>query len=146
MALAIRKAPTAFSLQPTGKNSKPVKDKPYLEWLHELPCIVTGKTPVEAAHISYAAPEYGKLGRGKSQKESDRWAVPLHAEQHRRQHSMNEREYWQSVGINPCIVALSLHAICPDTQRALLIINSLRRPDLTPRGELDQPGYGEDRD
>lgn len=126
----VRRDPEAFTMQPTGKNSAPVKDKPYLEWLHELPCIVTGKTPVEAAHISYAAPEYGKLGRAKSQKESDRWAVPLHKDEHDRQHSMNERKYWRSVGIDPCSVALSLHAAFPDTERGLLIIRSRRAQPL----------------
>lgn len=118
---------TAFALQPTGKSSKPVKDKPYLEWLHDLPCIVSRRSPVEAAHVSYPDPRYGKLGRGKGSKESDRWAVPLHPDEHRRQHSMSERAYWQSVGIDPCVVALALHAAYPDTGRALLIISSIER-------------------
>lgn len=125
MALRIARPETAFSHQPTGKNSKPVKDKPYLEWLHDLPCLVTRRMPVEAAHVSYAEPALGKLGRAKGRKESDMWAVPLCREEHARQHSMNEREYWRSVGINPCVVALALRAAYPDTDRALLIINNL---------------------
>lgn len=133
MAWAVPKQ--GFDLQPTGKKSKPVKDKDYLSYLHDLPCIVSGKTPVQAAHISYADPKYGKLGRGKGTKESDCWAVPLHSTEHDRQHSMNERVYWRLVGIDPCIVALALHYACPDVGLGLIIINSIeRRPALWPAG------------
>jgi hypothetical protein len=118
---------TAFSRQPTGKNSRPVKEKPYLAWLHDLPCIVTGRLDVEAAHISYPAPAYGKLGRGKGQKESDRCAVPLCPEEHRNQHSMGERTYWALHGIDPCVVALALHGAYPNTGLALLVIQSIER-------------------
>ena len=129
MAFALRKQ--GFDQQPTGKKSKPVKDKDYLSFLHNLPCIVTGRTPVEAAHISYAEPKYGKLGRGKASKESDLWAVPLHKSEHDRQHSMNERAYWRSVGIDPCVVALSLYVACPDVERGELIIRNIERRILT---------------
>jgi hypothetical protein len=123
---------TAFSKQPTGKHSKPVKDKGYLAWLHELPCLVTRTLPVQAAHISYAEPKYGKLGRGKSQKESDRWAVPLCSTEHERQHKMNERKYWQSVGIDPCVVALALYDAYPNTHLAILVIQNARGAVLWP--------------
>ncbi len=139
MALAIRRPDTAFGNQPTGKKSKPVKDKDYLSYLHSLPCIVSGKSPVEAAHISYPEPRYGKLGRGMSTKEGDRWAVPLHPDEHRRQHTMNERAYWRSVGIDPCILALALHAACPDVGLGIIIINSIER-----RPALWQPVGGND--
>jgi hypothetical protein len=118
---------TAFSRQPTGKHSRPVKEKSYLVWLHDLPCIVTGRLGVEAAHISYPAPAYGKLGRAKGQKESDRWAVPLCAEEHRNQHSMGERTYWALQGIDPCLVALALHGAYPNTGLALLVIQNIER-------------------
>lgn len=125
MAFQFRKQ--GFDLQPTGKASKAVKDKDYLSYLHSLPCVVTGRTPVEAAHVSYADPRYGKLGRGKGSKESDRWAVPLHTDEHARQHAMNERAYWREVGIDPCILALALHAACPDVGLGMIIINSIER-------------------
>lgn len=130
MAYALRKQ--GFDLQPTGKKSAPKKDKDYLSWLHELPCIVTGRRPVEAAHISYAEPRYGKFGRGKATKESDLWAVPLCPDEHRRQHGMNEREFWRSVGIDPCVVALALYAAFPDIERAELIIRNIERRVVAP--------------
>ena len=136
--------PEAFANAPTGKTSKPVKDKPYLEWLHGLPCIVTGRLEVQAAHVSYPAPQYGKLGRGKSTKESDRWAVPLCAEEHALQHTMNERDYWRMRGIDPCVVALAIHGAYPNTGLALLAIKNIeRRPGLWQRGQLGMPGNSE---
>jgi hypothetical protein len=127
MAMQLRKAPTAFMQQPTGKQSKRDKDAGYLDFIRSLPCIVTRREPVEAAHVSYAVPEYGKLGRGKGSKESDRWAVPLCPDEHRRQHSMNEQAYWRSTGIDPCIVAALLWAAYPSRDRALLVINNIQR-------------------
>lgn len=127
MAMQFRKPSTAFMNQPTGKQSKRVKDADYLDFIRSLPCIVTHREPVEAAHVSYAVPEYGKLGRGKGAKESDRWAVPLCPEEHARQHTMNERDYWRSTGIDPCIVAALLYAAYPSRDRALLVINNIKR-------------------
>lgn len=133
MALQIRKPPTAFSKQPTGKEFAPVKDKTYLEWIRTLPCVVSGRFPVDAAHISYAAPEYGKTGRGKSQKASDRWTIPLSPDIHRAQHDTSERSYWISIGIDPCVVALSLWGAYPNTELALLIIEAANRKAETAR-------------
>lgn len=130
MAMQLRKAPTAFSLQPTGKGSKRVEKPAYLDFIRSLPCIVTRREGTEAAHVSYAEPRAGKLGRGKASKESDCWAVPLHPDEHRRQHGMDEREYWQSVGIDPLPIAAFLHAAYPNRERALLIITNIQRGSL----------------
>ena len=70
--------PEAFTRQPTGKASKRDEKPAYLDFIRSLPCIVTRRDPVEAAHVSYPEPRAGKLGRGKGAKESDCWAVPLH--------------------------------------------------------------------
>lgn len=107
MGSQVRRRPlTAFS-----KPQKPVKNKDYLSFIHELPCVVTGKGGVEAAHLSTANPLYGHLGRGKSQKASDRWVLPLSQAEHRRQHDMNEEEYWKSVAINPWALACIIYGI-----------------------------------
>lgn len=76
--------------------------------------------------MSYAVPEYGKLGRGKGTKESDRWAVPLSPDEHRKQHTGDEREYWRSVGIDPCIVAALLYAAYPSREKALLVLSHVK--------------------
>lgn len=102
-----------------------VRSKRHLRWLHELPCIVTGTSPVEAAHISYADPCYGKEGRGTGLKEDDCWCVPLAPAQHRKQHGMNERTYWKQCGIDPCAVARDLWECSGNTEKALAIIAAL---------------------
>lgn len=103
--MAFRIAPRE---QEPVRKGKPKKEAGYLAALHRLPCAVTGTYGVEAAHLSFPAPEYGHYGRGKGQKAPDRWALPLSAEEHRKQHSMNEREYWAETRINPHRLALVL--------------------------------------
>lgn len=101
MAMMIRKSDPV-----PMRKGKPRKEADYLSAIHRLPCVVTGRSPVEAAHVSFAAPQWGHYGRGKGQKAGDRWVLPLSPDEHRRQHSMNEREYWASVGIDPHRLAL----------------------------------------
>lgn len=104
--MAVRIAKPEVSYFP---KRKPAKNASYLSWLHELPCVVTGRYGVEAAHVSFAVPEYGHYGRTKSHKASDRWALSLTPEEHHRQHRMgDERAYWRSVGVDPHIVCLVL--------------------------------------
>jgi hypothetical protein len=91
--------------------SAPVKSKGYLAWLHTLPCVVSGRRPVEAAHVSYADWDVGAWGRGKGQKASGRWAVPLHPDLHRDQHQNNEVRWWVSQGIDPHQEAMILWGI-----------------------------------
>lgn len=136
MALQIRKPRTAFSLQPTGKKSGRIEDKDYLAWIRTLPCAVSGIFPVEAAHVSFPAPQYGKLGRGMSRKETDYWALPLSADQHRAQHSMGERKYWELIGVDPCVVALALRAAYhdDDEERARMVLeHSMRQAQANRR-------------
>ena len=120
--------PEAFSRDPTDKKKRPrVKDSTYLAWLHSLPCLVTGIRPVEAAHVRYGDPRYGKRPTGMQEKADDRWAVPLCPAEHRRQHTMDERAYWQSVGIDPLQVALALKGVEGDNTMAELIIKNARK-------------------
>ena len=127
MAFEIRKsAPIAFPKR------KPAKSKDYLSFLHSLPCVVTGATTVQAAHVSFAAPRYGHYGRGRGTKAPDRFALPLSPEEHARQHSMNEAEYWAAVGINPHILALTLWGLFTDMGDdaepfAIAVINQYRQ-------------------
>lgn len=106
MAIAYQIAKTS---QPVaGMQTGPVKSKTYLSWLHDLPCVVTGMEPVQAAHVSFANARYGAPGRGKGRKVSDRWALPLSAEKHDEQHKGNEKAFWVAQGINPHLVACIL--------------------------------------
>ena len=112
MAFEIRKSQDApYYLQ----KGKPKKSKDYLAFLHLLPCVVTGtRANIQAAHVSFANIPLGHYGRGKGTKAPDRWALPLCAEEHARQHSMSEETYWRSVGIDPHQLALIIHGLWTD--------------------------------
>jgi hypothetical protein len=104
----------AANAQTFSPPKRPAKKPAYLEYIRRLPCVVTGQYGVEAAHLSTAYPAYGHYGRGKGTKSSDRWALPLHPDEHRRQHSQNEMDYWNQTKINPHRLALVLFGIWSD--------------------------------
>lgn len=83
----------------------PVKSSKYLAFIRTLPCVISGEMPVEAAHLSKAAPEWGHAGRGKGQKASDRWALPLSPRLHQEQHAMSEMAFWKKHGVDPHRIA-----------------------------------------
>lgn len=102
----------------------PKKSSDYLAFIRLLPCAVTGRTPVEAAHLSKAAPEWGHAGRGKAQRASDRWALPLtkakHDEQHSGAHKGGEMAFWDHYGIDPHRLACTLWGLwCERGEEAL---------------------------
>lgn len=102
----------------------------FLAFLRTLPCLVTGSyNSVQAAHVNYADLRYGKLGRGKSQKDDDSWAVPLSEKEHAYQHAFGDEErYWKSVGIDPVRVAISLWRCwtLDDQETAIIILQHAR--------------------
>lgn len=115
---------TAFANAPVGRQKKRQRDhdKGHLEWLRTLPCVITGERPVDAAHIRFADPVYGKRETGKAEKPDDRWALPLCRRKHDEQHSMSERIFWARHGLDPLRIALALHACTGDDDQALVII------------------------
>lgn len=108
MNFRIKQPDTAFSDNVHSKNAKPVKAKSYLDFIRGLPCLIAHVGPVEAAHLSTANEKYGHMGRAKSSKASDRFALPLCTTLHRTQHSMNEMQFWNSHNINPYDAANAL--------------------------------------
>jgi hypothetical protein len=84
---------------------KPIRerDREHLKFVTSQPCLVCGRTPSDAHHVRFA--EQRAMGR----KVSDRFTVPLcrlhHRELHRRG---NERDWWQSQGIEPLGIAVAL--------------------------------------
>lgn len=108
----------AMRIAPQGEltltKAKPVKRGTYLQWIRSLPCVVTGTRPVEAAHLSTARPELGHFGRGKQQKASDSWVLPLSPEEHRRQHDMGEKKYWFLQHQDPYLLCLVLWRLWSD--------------------------------
>jgi len=121
----IERPPTAFTLDGRRSRSKQPRQNAngHLAFIRELPSLVPGAGPVEAAHIRYGDPRYAKPKVGMAEKPDDKWVVPLCAGEHRRQHSMNEREYWSSVGIDPVLIAALLWAHTGDESAAIQIIH-----------------------
>ena len=123
MGYRIVRDETAFANAPaTGKKRPRKPDNAHLEFIRTLPCLITGKRPVEAAHVRYDDAAYGKRCVGVAEKPDDRWTVPLCPEKHREQHGMNEREFWAKHGIDPLKVAISLYFVTGDSEQAELIL------------------------
>lgn len=128
MNVRIIRPPTAFALSSTRKKRPRVEDGAHLKFIRGLPCIVTGKRDrIEAAHIRYGEITYGKRETGSGQKPDDRWTIPLHADEHRLQHTMNEREYWNQKGIDPLKIAMLLYANTGDEEACEIVIREARR-------------------
>lgn len=104
MSARIARPETAFGAQP--KTAKARKDRDYMEWLHQVPCLITGTFPVEAAHLSTANAFYGHTGRGRSQKAHDRWCLSLSREQHALQTLIGEADYWGNTNPHHAAVVL----------------------------------------
>lgn len=109
-----------------------VHDEKHLAFIRQLPCIVTGEnTTVEAAHVRMNDLRVAKRKVGIGEKPDDRWALPLSGEQHRRQHTMNERRFWEAVGIDPILYALALYAVSGDYERGVMIVNAAMPSSLS---------------
>lgn len=101
-------------------NCKTPRSRRYLAWIRSQACLVTGKRiGVQAAHVRWLS------NAGTGIKPSDFWTLPLHADEHRRQHEHGEKSYWSSLGINPheAIIGLLMEYI--DNPR--LVILALER-------------------
>jgi len=113
----------AFSSSFADKRRPRVEYAAHLKWIRTLPCIITKRPGVEAAHIRFADVTWGKHHPGQGQKPDDMWVVPLSPEKHREQHSMNERLFWQQQGIDPLKIALVLFVHSGDDEIAQTVIN-----------------------
>ena len=104
-ALAKERASAAIAEPPktevpddTDPSIKPrrIRDKDHLKFVATQPCLICGRAPCQAHHVTYA--QLNALGR----KVSDEWAVPLCAIHHRSLHDNgNERAWWKGFNIDP---------------------------------------------
>jgi DNA recombination protein Rad52 len=82
---------------------KRLRNPDHLRRLSTLPCIICGRKPAHAHHLTFA-----QL-RAMGSKTSDEYAVPLCALHHRDLHNHgNELEWWRLKNIDPLPLALSL--------------------------------------
>jgi hypothetical protein len=124
--MTLVRAPIGSLLKSVDKARKPVKarakDDDHLAFLRTLPCVVTGSSPVEAAHIRYGSKIWGKPISGIGTKPDDRWCLPLSPDKHREQHSGSEAAFWKAHGIEPLVTAARLYEASGDHATALKII------------------------
>lgn len=89
-------------------------DERHLDRIRQLPCLVCGKEPAEAAHVRYASSQHNKPVTGLGRKPDDKWAVPLCPDCHRNgqgsQHTRGERAFWEEKGIDPLGIAEHLYS------------------------------------
>lgn len=97
-------------------------DPDHLAFIRTLPCVVCGDdVTVEAAHIRYVDRSVAKPMTGLGIKPDDKYTVPLCGLHHRDQHNNNEREWWETLGIDPVKKALALYAVSGDHERGCQI-------------------------
>ena len=99
-----------------------IRDNKHLRFVASLPCAVTGRGDVQAAHISHGRNSMGM-------KAGDNRTVPLNFEVHARQHSLgSEIFFWdQYGGIEYAILlAESLYANTGNRENCLDLIKKFR--------------------
>ena len=106
-----------------------VEDGTHLDFIRSLPCVCCrNDIQTEAAHLRSIDRKYGKDITGGGRKPSDRWTLPLCSKCHSEQHAGNELAFWEHRGINPFVLALSLHAASGDYALAHDVINNQVQP------------------
>lgn len=121
----IRRPDTAFALDPVGKQFARQEDKHHLAFIRLLPSVISGQYGVEACHIRMGDPRHRKPRTGAGRKPDDAWTLPMTPDEHRAQHSMNERAFWTQHGVDdPCALALALFQNSGDQEEAERLIRA----------------------
>ena len=80
-----------------------IKAPEHLAHVRQQPCLVCGRRPVEAHHLTFAQ------DRAIARKAGDDWAVPVCRAHHRALHAAGaEQSWWQAQGIDPIPAAEAL--------------------------------------
>jgi cytochrome c553 len=106
------------------QRSPRVHNDAHLDFIRGLPCVSCGNDiETQAAHLRSDNLMYGKTSTGMQQKPDDRWTLPLCGRCHDVQHKGNEKNFWANLGINPWVLALSLHAATGNHELAQEVIS-----------------------
>lgn len=132
MAFQVVRAPTAFSLDKSGRQTASFKDEAHLAFIRKLPSVVSGNYPCEACHIRAGSAAWNKKRTGKAQRPSDPWCLPLTPQEHREQHSMNEMDFWRLHGIDPFAIAARLYEATGDVDAGRRIVFDARKHRNSP--------------
>lgn len=107
----------------TNFKQKPIRDKKHLKFISGLPCVVSGKGEVQAAHIRKGC------GGGMGYKSGDNFTLPLNYEIHSRQHHLGAEDFFWSEygGIDRAIsLANALYENTGNREKCLQLIRDFR--------------------
>lgn len=127
MAYEIRKEPTAFALDRSDRTQRRIEDRQHLAFIRTLPSIISGGYGCEACHIRFGDPRYRKAKTPMGRKPDDAYTLPMLPEEHREQHSGNERAFYARYGIaDPCGLALAIYDVTGEHEEAVKLILQAR--------------------
>lgn len=111
-----------------------IKSKDHLAFIRTLPCIVCfDNTSTEACHVRMADARIGKPITGMGIKPDDKYTLPMCGAHHRKQHQMNEGDFWFAQKIDPVLMSLAIYSVSGDAEAAERIIYA-RFPHLWAAG------------
>lgn len=113
-----------------GQRQPRVHDAAHLAYIRRLPCVACrAPAPNDAAHVRFGDAARGKINAGMQRKPDDRWTLPSCRADHERQHGMNERAYYEGLGVDALALCEALHAVSGDIDagRALILAAASRR-------------------
>ena len=99
-----------------------IRNKAHLRFVASLPCVVTGRPDVQAAHI-----RRGTDG-GMGMKPSDCYVVPLSVGAHAEQHRVGELDFWYPLGgyEKAIVLAKELYAHTGDRIKCMELVARFR--------------------
>src|SRR5499427_8044291 len=94
----------------------------HLAFVRQLPCVACGKAaPSEAAHVRTGT------DAGVGIKPADRYAVPLCASCHAKQHRVGELTFWSALRVDPLNVSLRLWTVSANIKAGERIVFRTRQ-------------------
>lgn len=100
----------------------------HLAFIRLLPCVICSALGSDPAHLRIGNRLIGKRGVGVGERPDDKFCAPLCRKHHDEQHSMNERFFWRSYGIeNPWQLCLALYAVSGNVEAAEAILAEHRK-------------------
>jgi len=92
-----------------------LKDKSYLKWVSNQPCILCLNPRCQAHHLTFAMP------RGFGQKTGDQWTIPLCFPHHSQLHTCGkgEKDFWKDLDIDAEVIATTLYQYYLDQKKSL---------------------------
>jgi hypothetical protein len=124
MASRIIPHPEAFAVGGKGQRHQRQHKESHLDFIRKLSCLACRRRMnVEAAHIRFSDPAYGKRETGTREKSHDHFTLPLCTKHHMIQHTENERLFWEGIGIrDPLCLALILYSLSGNVDDAESVI------------------------